>query len=254
LKRHGFSVGALHGDLDQHTRTKTLDAFRANEIQLLVASDVAARGLDIPAVSHIFNFDVPFQADDYVPRIGRTGRAGRAGNALMISTPAEAKLVTAIEKLTGKTITRTEIDGLEAASADHADEKDNRRSKRGGSRKGRGEKREQKHDESRQSAPRQEDGSHQPAPRQEKAPRRERAKPEQRAKKEHAPEEVARPPVPIRAHETQAERERREDAPPKAQKPRSQGAAGLGDHVPAFLLKPVPEKIFKTPSKKPETV
>lgn len=80
LDKHGFSVGALHGDMDQHSRTQMLDGFRNNKIQLLVASDVAARGLDIPDVSHVFNFDVPIHAEDYVHRIGRTGRAGRAGD------------------------------------------------------------------------------------------------------------------------------------------------------------------------------
>ncbi len=78
LTRHGFSVGALHGDMDQSSRTKTLAGFKDNAITLLVASDVAARGLDIPAVSHVFNFDVPIHAEDYVHRIGRTGRAGRS--------------------------------------------------------------------------------------------------------------------------------------------------------------------------------
>jgi superfamily II DNA/RNA helicase len=81
LSKHGFSAAPLHGDLDQSVRTKTLDAFKSGEVQLLVASDVAARGLDIPAVSHVFNFDVPIHADDYVHRIGRTGRAGRSGQA-----------------------------------------------------------------------------------------------------------------------------------------------------------------------------
>src|SRR5499427_7019211 len=76
LQKHGFNAAPLHGDLDQSLRTKTLDGFRAGAIQILVASDVAARGLDISAVSHVFNFDVPYHPDDYVHRIGRTGRAG----------------------------------------------------------------------------------------------------------------------------------------------------------------------------------
>src|SRR5947209_7601790 len=104
LQKHGFSVAPLHGDLGQPVRTKTLDAFRNGEIHLLVASDVAARGLDIPAVSHIFNFDVPFHADDYVHRVGRTGRAGREGIAITIVAPIDSKAVAAIEKLTGQTI------------------------------------------------------------------------------------------------------------------------------------------------------
>ena len=86
LQKHGFNAGALHGDMDQNSRTATLDAFREGRISLLAASDVAARGLDIPDVSHIFNFDVPWQADDYVHRIGRTGRAGKEGRSLTLVT------------------------------------------------------------------------------------------------------------------------------------------------------------------------
>jgi superfamily II DNA/RNA helicase len=99
LQKHGFSAGALHGDLDQSTRMATLDAFREGRIQLLAASDVAARGLDIPDVSHIFNYDVPWQADDYVHRIGRTGRAGKLGYSVTIVTPDDIKAISAIGKL-----------------------------------------------------------------------------------------------------------------------------------------------------------
>jgi superfamily II DNA/RNA helicase len=104
LVRHGFSAIALHGDMDQPARMAALDQFRKNEVTLLVASDVAARGLDIPAVSHIFNFDVPHHPDDYVHRIGRTGRAGRSGTAITIVAPADGRSVAAIEKLIGQTI------------------------------------------------------------------------------------------------------------------------------------------------------
>src|SRR5271163_1971073 len=105
LLRHGFSVQALHGDMDQSARTAALEQFRKNEVTLLVASDVAARGLDIPAVSHIYNFDVPIHADDYVHRIGRTGRAGRSGTAItMVAGSNDAKAVAAIEKLIGQSI------------------------------------------------------------------------------------------------------------------------------------------------------
>ena len=104
LQKHGFSAGALHGDMDQPARMAALDQFRKNEVTLLVASDVAARGLDIPAVSHIFNFDVPHHPDDYVHRIGRTGRAGRSGTAITIVAPADTRSVAAIEKLIGQTI------------------------------------------------------------------------------------------------------------------------------------------------------
>src|SRR3974390_2959362 len=104
LQKHGFSVGALHGDMDQSARTAALDQFRRGEIPLLVASDVAARGLDIPAVSHVFNFDVPHHADDYAHRIGRTGRAGRSGTAISIVTRLDQKSMAAIEKLIGQSI------------------------------------------------------------------------------------------------------------------------------------------------------
>ena len=105
LLRHGFSVQALHGDMDQPARMAALEQFRKGEVTLLVASDVAARGLDIPDVSHIYNFDVPLHADDYVHRIGRTGRAGRSGTAITIVAGSnDAKAVAAIEKLIGQSI------------------------------------------------------------------------------------------------------------------------------------------------------
>ncbi len=104
LVKHGFSAGCLHGDLDQSTRMRTLDGFKNNDIQILVASDVAARGLDIPDVSHVVNFDVPSHAEDYVHRIGRTGRAGREGAAFMLATKEDGKYLAAIEKLISKEI------------------------------------------------------------------------------------------------------------------------------------------------------
>jgi superfamily II DNA/RNA helicase len=106
LERHGYSVGALHGDMDQHARLRMLDSFRDGKVTLMVASDVAARGLDIPAVSHIFNFDVPTHSEDYVHRIGRTGRAGRPGAAFTLVTKSDEKYLQAIERLTGKGIER----------------------------------------------------------------------------------------------------------------------------------------------------
>jgi len=108
LKTHGFSVGQLHGDMEQSERMETLRQFKANEIQLLCASDVAARGLDVPDVSHVFNYDVPGHAEDYVHRIGRTGRAGRKGKAITITTKSkiDVRLLEAIEKLTKLPIAR----------------------------------------------------------------------------------------------------------------------------------------------------
>ncbi|WP_170607698.1 DEAD/DEAH box helicase [Ruegeria arenilitoris] len=104
LKKHGYNAAAIHGDLDQSQRMKTLDGFRDGSLRLLVASDVAARGLDIPSVSHVFNFDVPGHAEDYVHRIGRTGRAGREGKAVTICSKRDEKALDAIEKLIQKEI------------------------------------------------------------------------------------------------------------------------------------------------------
>ena len=106
LKKYGYDAAPIHGDLDQSQRTKTLDGFREGNLRFLVASDVAARGLDVPSVSHVFNFDVPSHAEDYVHRIGRTGRAGRDGKAMMICVPRDEKNFDAIEKLIQKQITR----------------------------------------------------------------------------------------------------------------------------------------------------
>ncbi len=117
LKRYNFNVAALHGDMEQSDRLKVLDSFKSGETKLLVASDVAARGLDIPSVSHVFNFDVPFHADDYIHRIGRTGRAGRSGTAFTFATTKEMELVEAIEKLTGMPIPRHDMVGLTADKA-----------------------------------------------------------------------------------------------------------------------------------------
>ncbi|MCU4654585.1 DEAD/DEAH box helicase [Roseibacterium sp. SDUM158016] len=108
LKKHGFNAEAIHGDLDQSHRTRTLDGFRDGSIRFLVASDVAARGLDIPNVSHVLNYDVPSHAEDYVHRIGRTGRAGRKGVAISLAVPADGKYLSAIESLIETTIPRVE--------------------------------------------------------------------------------------------------------------------------------------------------
>src|SRR5205814_7275055 len=124
LVRHGFNAVALHGDMDQPARMAALDQFRRGDAALLIASDVAARGLDIPDVSHVFNFDVPHHPDDYVHRIGRTGRAGRTGTAITIATPADHKAVAAIERLIDRNIPWTEqpAEGAETASSRGGDD------------------------------------------------------------------------------------------------------------------------------------
>ena len=109
LKKNGYDAAPIHGDLDQSQRTRTLDGFREGALRFLIASDVAARGLDIPAVSHVFNFDVPSHAEDYVHRIGRTGRAGRSGKAITICVPRDEKYFDAVEKLLQKAIPRLDV-------------------------------------------------------------------------------------------------------------------------------------------------
>jgi superfamily II DNA/RNA helicase len=162
LMQHKFNAAALHGDLDQSARTAALESFRNGEVSLLVASDVAARGLDIPAVSHIFNFDVPHHPDDYVHRIGRTGRAGLSGTAITIVAPIDGKSVAAIERLIGQTIPWM---GEPAAPAEPRESRP-----REGARAPRGQRHERHpkpHDRERQPKPHAEN----PHPRSANAPR-----------------------------------------------------------------------------------
>ncbi len=108
LKRHGMRAGQIHGDMEQADRIRELERFKSGDINVLVASDVAARGLDIKGVSHVFNFDVPWHPDDYIHRIGRTGRAGARGTAITLATPEDAEAIARIETLTGVRIPRME--------------------------------------------------------------------------------------------------------------------------------------------------
>lgn len=130
LNKWGYNAAPIHGDLEQSHRTKTLDKFRDNELRILVASDVAARGLDIPAVTHVFNFDVPSHAEDYVHRIGRTGRAGRSGTAIMICTPRDEKNLEDVERLVKTTIPRLDSpigkSAAPAAAPSEADSSDDK--------------------------------------------------------------------------------------------------------------------------------
>ncbi|HMI19505.1 MAG TPA: DEAD/DEAH box helicase [Sphingomonas sp.] len=136
LQRNGFKASQIHGDMEQAERIRELDRFKNGEINILVASDVAARGLDIKGVSHVFNFDVPWHPDDYIHRIGRTGRAGATGKAITLVTPEDAEAIENIEKLTGMKIARVGVGaGSETPSAPsapvEADERPARSSERG---------------------------------------------------------------------------------------------------------------------------
>lgn len=144
LSKHGFKVGQLHGDMSQPARMDMLAGFKNKDFNLLVCSDVAARGLDIPNLSHVFNYDVPINAEDYVHRIGRTGRAGKEGHAYSIALPQDGKFVDSIEKLIGKPIPRLELEDFSAGELSDEDERDSRGGRggrnggRGGERGGRG--------------------------------------------------------------------------------------------------------------------
>ena len=218
LVRHGFNAAALHGDMDQAARTAALDGFRKGDTALLIASDVAARGLDIPDVSHVFNFDVPHHADDYVHRIGRTGRAGKTGTAITIVAPADTKSLSAIEKLIGLNIPW-------AGEAPNAQEmQDGERESRGGRRDGR-----RSPSRSRDSRP----------PREPRAPAVDRpAAPNRAPATARVPESDSRksaPPV--------AQLEPRVPRPPAPARRREPTEPGDASHLPAFLLRPVRARV-----------
>ncbi len=261
LKKHGFSVGELHGDMDQSARFATLNRFKAGDIKLLVCSDVAARGLDIGGLSHVFNFDVPFHAEDYVHRIGRTGRAGREGHAFTLSAPEDAKSLAAIEKLTGKPIPRMEIDGLDPVTAEEiAEGAKARRGRfgrptggRGGDRGGadrggdRG-RREERRDDRRDGGRPRRDEPQRDGPRREERATEPRY--EARGEPRHDPRRDDRGPRRDDRHEDRRDdrrrddrRDRRDDLGPAVQ--------GFGDSVPAFMLIAIPRPT-REPDAKPE--
>ncbi|MCE9648702.1 MAG: DEAD/DEAH box helicase [Parvibaculum sp.] len=251
LEKHGLPVGSLHGDLDQSTRTKTLDGFRNGTIRLLVASDVAARGLDIPDVSHVFNFDVPTHAEDYVHRIGRTGRAGRSGAAFTLLTREDGKYLAGIEKLIGNAIPVRGVTASETAP------------------------------EAETAAPAEdtvstEETQTQEAPTEGRRPRERRPRGGRGRSKsteaksdavapEDAPQPVIADPVaelvaeviehPAPRHEPRRHEQPRRERNERHDRSRGRGrddddgpsVVGLGDHVPAFMLRAV-----KLPKRSPE--
>jgi superfamily II DNA/RNA helicase len=218
LVKYGFNAAALHGDMPQSKRTETLERFKEGEFRLLVASDVAARGLDIQGMSHVINFDVPIHAEDYVHRIGRTGRAGRDGRAFTLATPEDGRFVGAITKLIGKDIPPVAIEGLGAAQLASEDSDRPRRGRRG----------QERRDGKRPSA-------REPRTEQPRAPRAEPRK--DRVAVDHRPlREAPRPitmdpdgkvtPLPTRRDEHWHDRED------------DRRVVGFGDHLPAFLARP----------------
>ncbi|WP_083431260.1 DEAD/DEAH box helicase [Nioella sediminis] len=177
LKKHGYNAEPIHGDLDQSHRMRTLDGFRDGSIKFLVASDVAARGLDIPNVSHVFNYDVPGHAEDYVHRIGRTGRAGRKGTTVMMAIPADDKLLAAIETLIGQPVPRAEAPWQPKDTRRTSSEEDTTEDK---PKRGRGRSRSRKADDAPKEQPVEEAQAEAPASSERSEPRR-KSEPRQRS-------------------------------------------------------------------------
>ena len=233
LKKHGFDAAPLHGDMVQSARMDTLERFKNDEIKIIVCSDVAARGLDIAGLSHVFLFDLPMNSDDYVHRIGRTGRAGMRGHAFSLASPAEARFVKGVEDLIGREIPRFEIEGLDTLRLD--DEEGGRSRGRGRRRRSdEGKSGERKRSESK-SGERQRTAKPAPAEGERDDERRTRGRGEGEAPAP-APSEGGRPEGGRRGR-----RGRKGGGEPPAPP-----VVGLGDHVPAFLLRPVPVKPVRT--------
>ncbi len=256
LKKHGFDAAAIHGDLDQTTRMRTLAAFRSGELRFLVASDVAARGLDIPDVSHVFNYDVPHNADDYVHRIGRTGRAGKSGQTFMLVTPADSKNLDKVLKLIGKTPEETTLD------LDWSQAKDDRpRSKERGARP---RTRDRDRDRDRPRKDHGERAAMEPAkpaeakpeaepkpeaearPKPERKPRRKAAKPKDEPKPEAKTEEPQKPEA--KTGEEPPIRPVRGVSKPAPRDADDSRVVGFGDDVPAFLARATPGVSAKSAS------
>ena len=199
LKRAGLSAGEIHGDMEQPERIRELDRFKDGDINILVASDVAARGLDVKDVSHVFNYDVPWHPDDYIHRIGRTGRAGKTGIAITLATGADAEAIEAIEKLTGARIRPVEAAGAALAGGEE------------------------------EAAPEQ------PEEAQDEAPRKERPRRERRTRDKPKPAPRPRQAEPARAEEPEPgpKRQRRPERAPESE---AQGEEeGWNGPVPGFL-------------------
>ena len=252
LKTHGHDAAPIHGDLDQQTRMRTLAAFRSGELRLLCASDVAARGLDIPDVSHVFNYDVPHHADDYVHRIGRTGRAGKTGQTFMIVTPADGRNLDKILKLTGNTPEEITLDfdwanikdepregrGRERGGRERGGRSGGRGGERGGGRGERPRREPRPHVEAQAPQPRPAPEPAPPPPQAAPAePRARAAEPETEAPRSR--ERRPRPERPLPPPPVQAERPpRRDDRRRRDPDEGGDGVVGFGSDVPAFLAKP----------------
>jgi len=255
LSKHRFSAGALHGDMAQTIRFSTLEKFKAGELKLLVCSDVAARGLDIGGLSHVFNFDVPIHAEDYVHRIGRTGRAGLEGHAFTIAAPDDRYAVAAIEKLISHPIPPMLVQGLDPVDWSEQDGRKRRGRKKAEPRRSEARKapekdrsagakpeRERSAKNKPERGPADKDRSREPRVRRQRA-KDERPGLEQAPLLEHAAREL---PVTVRSQEQSLGRNEsrrddgRRDEPRRERYRRDEdlgpAVVGFGDEMPAFML------------------
>ncbi|MDO5646982.1 DEAD/DEAH box helicase [Paracoccus sp. (in: a-proteobacteria)] len=217
LSKHGYDAAPIHGDLDQSQRMRTLDAFRDGGLKLLIASDVAARGLDIPAVSHVFNYDLPSHAEDYVHRIGRTGRAGRLGTAVSLATPADEKYLTAIEQLVKQTLPRADApEGFALSSAAQSaprerDDRKNGRDNGRGDRRRKGDRRDDRADRAEEKPVERRDEPRADQRNDQRNERRDDQRNDQRG-------------------------DRQNDRRDRRGRDNGHQVTGMGDHVPEFML------------------
>ena len=235
LAKHGFDAAPIHGDLDQALRTKTLDSFRKGDLKLLVASDVAARGLDIPDVGHVFNFDVPHHADDYVHRIGRTGRAGRSGEAYLLLSAADEKNYDKVTKLIKKEPATLDLDVDYSELSDNPG--DSGRGERARGARGRRDEERGSRDGSREKGRdrgRKSDSAEKPAR------TREVAKSQPTDETPVATVEVAAEPAARTESRAPAAKGRNERNPRKSEdksNARREPESPFGDHMPAFMMR-----------------
>ncbi|SDE01342.1 DEAD/DEAH box helicase [Limimaricola pyoseonensis] len=232
LKKYGYNAEPIHGDLDQSQRTRTLEGFRSGDVTILVASDVAARGLDVPSVSHVFNFDVPSHAEDYVHRIGRTGRAGRKGTAVMICSPRDEKNLEDVERLVQSQIPRLD-NPLGTTAADETPDEAEERPRRGRSRR------------VERNAPKAAERDAKAKPEQSKPEQSKAEQPKAEQPKAETVTEVQQP-RPAPAPEAKAEQPRAQQRGRSGRDRRRDDAdeqvVGMGEDVPAFILKSFKER------------
>ncbi len=255
LRRASIAAGQLHGDMTQTDRMDTLARFKAGEVKVLVASDVAARGLDIPSVSHVFNYDVPHHSEDYVHRIGRTGRAGRSGKAIMLALSSDAKFIFEIEKLIGRSIERIEVDGIKSRALE-GDDNTSVKKKAETSQKSNTPSRskidtektksatEDKQQTNKQAkAPKGKSKNPQPSTRDGKGT--DKGKSDGGHREDKSPRQSGkdtRPAKDNRHDKDSRNRDRHQGRTKSDQRDQDGPVVGLGSHVPAFLMRPVPKR------------